>query len=65
MAMRFRTIMALILIFVATLTTVIPLSAFNHSAAKKDSDFDKIWETSMKQGIKIKNVIPDNWYCML
>ncbi|XP_050066744.1 uncharacterized protein LOC114126619 [Aphis gossypii] len=49
MAMCFRTIMALILIFVATLATVIPLSAFNHSATKKDSDFDKIWETSMKQ----------------
>lgn len=57
--------MALILIFVAILAAVIPLSAFNHSAAKKGSDFEKIWETSMKQGIKIKNVIPNYCYCML
>ncbi|XP_025200066.1 uncharacterized protein LOC112597992 [Melanaphis sacchari] len=49
MAMCFQTIMSLKLICVATLATVIPMSAFNHSAAKKESEFNKFWETSMKQ----------------
>jgi len=43
-------IMALKLICVATLATAIPLAAFNHSAGKKESEFDKIWETTMRQG---------------
>uniref|UniRef100_A0A2S2P6J5 Uncharacterized protein n=1 Tax=Schizaphis graminum TaxID=13262 RepID=A0A2S2P6J5_SCHGA len=47
--MCFRTIMALKLICVATFAIVIPLSAFNHSVAKKESDFDNIWETAIKQ----------------
>jgi len=45
--------MALKLICVATLAAAIPLAAFNHSTGKKDSEFDKTWETTMKQGIKM------------
>jgi len=45
--------MALKFIFVATLATAIPLTAFNHSAGKKESEFDNIWATTMRQGIKM------------
>ncbi|CAI6367803.1 unnamed protein product [Macrosiphum euphorbiae] len=41
--------MALKFICVATLATAIPLAAFNHSAGKKEFEFDKIWETTMRQ----------------
>jgi len=44
--------MALKLICVASLAIALPSTVFNLSAGKK-SEFDKIWETTMKQGIKM------------
>jgi len=46
--------MALKLICVATFATAVPLTAFNHSAGKKESEFDNIWETTMRQGNKME-----------
>jgi len=57
--------MALNLICVATLATAVPLTALKDSAGKKESEFDNIWETTMRQGIKCKMLFIINWNCIL